>query len=62
MSMSIGCAGDTLIVAEEATVNKIQERANATLDIIFEHIRHLDLCLTIDKTQPVLTRQCGQAT
>lgn len=54
---------DTLIVAEATTVNEVQARANATLNIISKHIRNLDFYLAIDKTQAVVfTKRCGLTT
>lgn len=48
--ISIGYVDNTLIAAEGEIIIEVQESADAVLDIIFEDIRSLDLCLAIRKT------------
>lgn len=52
--MNVEYADDTLIVAIRATVNKVQERANAAFCVDSNPIRGLSLYLAIDKNQAVV--------
>jgi len=47
---AIRCVENTLIIAEEDTVDAVQEHANIVLEIVSNHIHGLGLRLLADKT------------